>query len=132
MGLVDSLVVLGTSAASSDHSRGFVMSSWSSQTTFFSSHCCQSSLVKLLEMPPSTTPYGQISIDLASNNGNTHIEENCRRHMNTSQTVGLCQKFDVIGHTIATVLAAVRARLVGDLQKAVDLLLIDANTSSEL
>lgn len=52
--------------------------------------------------------------------------------MNTSQAVGLGQKLDVIRHTVATVLATVRAGLVGDLEKAVDLLLIDAHTSSQL
>lgn len=52
--------------------------------------------------------------------------------MNTSQAVSLGQELDVVRHTIATVLAAVRAGLVRNLEKAVDLLLIDANTSSEL
>jgi hypothetical protein len=43
-----------------NHRRGVGPSS--SHETFFSSHCSQSSLEKPLEMPPSTTPYGEVSI----------------------------------------------------------------------
>lgn len=35
--------------------------SLASHTTFFSSHCCQSSLEKPLEMPPSTMPCSEVS-----------------------------------------------------------------------
>jgi hypothetical protein len=45
---------------SHNHRRGVGPSS--SHETFFSSHCCQSSLEKPLEMPPSTTPYEEVSI----------------------------------------------------------------------
>lgn len=46
------------------HSRAIRGTSLPSHATFFSSHCCQSSLEKLLEMPPSTIPCEEVSICL--------------------------------------------------------------------
>lgn len=58
--------------------------------TFFSSHCSQSSLLKLLEMPPSTTPCQsqcQLGINLVL--FVTYVEEHGRGDMNTCQAIRL-------------------------------------------
>ena len=49
--------------------------------------------------------------------------------MHASQAVGLGQKLDVVCDLVATVQTAVLARLVRDLEKAVDLLLIDTDAA---
>ena len=59
---------------------------------FFDSHCSQSSLLKLLEIPPSTTPCNQVSNGVRSvvhSDHETHVEENSRGDVNARQTVGL-------------------------------------------
>lgn len=52
--------------------------------------------------------------------------------MYTGQAVGLGHKLDVVCDLVATVQTAVLTRLVRDLEKAVDLLLINAYTTSKL
>ena len=52
--------------------------------------------------------------------------------MHASQAVGLGQKLDVVCDLVATVQTAVLARLVRDLEKAVDLLLVDTHAAGKL
>jgi len=52
--------------------------------------------------------------------------------MHTSQAVCLGQKLDVVCDLVSTVQASIFTRLVGDFEKAVDLLLVEANAAGEL
>jgi hypothetical protein len=107
-------------------------SSRSSHTTFFSSHCCQSSLEKPLEMPPSTMPCSEVSVSSLQQERLTssHIEQNSRCYMDTGQAVGFCQQLDVVRDLIAAVQASVWTWLVRDFEEAVDFLLVNANAAS--
>lgn len=61
----------------------------SSQATFFSSHCSQSSFEKLLEIPFSTTPYEILAVLAYCSDPYPYVEQDRRRDVHTSQTVGL-------------------------------------------
>jgi hypothetical protein len=76
-----------------------------SHTTFFSSHCCQSSLEKPLEMLPSTIPCSEVSVSslLHERTFSPYIEQNSRRHMNTGQAIGFGQQLDVVRDLISAV-----------------------------
>jgi len=75
---------------------------------------------------------GQYRVDEISNTGRSHIEENGRSHMNAGQAVGLGDKLDVVCNLVAAVQTAIRTRLIRDLEKAVNLLLVDAYATSKL
>ena len=49
--------------------------------------------------------------------------------MDTSQAVRLGQKLDVVGDLVSAVQASIWTRLVGNFEKAVDFLLVDANAA---
>lgn len=61
-----------------------------------------------------------------------YIEEHSRSNVHTSQAVCLGDELDVVSHLVSAVEATIRTRLVRDLEKTVDLLLINADTTSEL
>jgi hypothetical protein len=52
--------------------------------------------------------------------------------MNTGQAVGFGQQLDVVRNLIPTVQTSIWTWLVRDLEKVVDLLLIDTNATSKL
>lgn len=52
--------------------------------------------------------------------------------MDTSQAVRLGQKLDVIGDLVSAVQTSIFTRLVGDLEEAVDFLLVEADAAGEL
>ena len=84
-------------------------------------------------MPPSTTPYEEVSIILLkATNGHPYIEKNSRSHVYAGQAVGLGHELDVVRDLVAAVQTAVLAGLVRDLEKAVNLLLVDAHAASKL
>lgn len=49
--------------------------------------------------------------------------------MDTSQAARLCQKLDVVCDLVSAVQTSVFTRLVGDFEKAVDFLLVDADAA---
>lgn len=58
---------------------------------FFSSHCSQSSLEKLLDMPFSTTPFVLLAVNAFRilDGVEAHIEQNCRGDMDAGKTIRL-------------------------------------------
>lgn len=62
----------------------------------------------------------------------TYVEHDCRRDVDTNQTTSLDEQLEVIGGLVARVQTPVLARLVRDLEHAVNLALVEADTSSEL
>lgn len=62
----------------------------------------------------------------------TDVKKDRRRDMNALKTVRLYQQLDIISDFVAPVQTPVAIRLVGDLEKTVDLLLIKTDPASKL